>query len=130
LGALWESLEGFNPVMHIARVRFLKMTTRDWQSPLVQSFLQTLAYSAKVLMPNLRRLSGQFSSFSSSVLRFLRPLLGPHLQDISIAPRGSSEEREFSQRTALHVVLQTLHSCCPSLEMFCFDACSSIHSSA
>lgn len=112
------------------RVRFLKMTTHDWQSHLVQSFLQTLAYSAKVLMPNLRCLSGQFSSFSSSILHLLRPLLGPRLQDISIHTRDSFEKQAFSQRTALHVVLQTLHSCCPSLEIFCFDTYSSIHSSA
>lgn len=112
------------------RVRFLKMIMHDWQSHLVQSFLQTLAYSAKILMPNLRRLSGEFSSFSSSVLHLLRPLLGPRLQDISIDTGGSSGERMFSQRTALHVVLQTLHSCCPSLEILCFDTYSSVHSSA
>ncbi|KIK46853.1 hypothetical protein CY34DRAFT_800028 [Suillus luteus UH-Slu-Lm8-n1] len=155
LDALWESLEGIDPVMQCAgiivpdiltscndledcriiptesqmvivdryahRVRFLKMTRHDWQSHLVQSFLQTLAYSAKVLMPNLRCLSGQFSTFSSSMLHLLRPLLGPRLQDISIDAGDSFEKRVFSQMTALHVVLQTLHSCCPFLEIFCFD---------
>ncbi|KAG1772068.1 hypothetical protein EDD22DRAFT_861634 [Suillus occidentalis] len=82
------------------RVRFLKMTAHDWQSHLVQSFLQTLAYSAKVLMPNLRCLSGQFSSFSSSMLHLLHPLLGPRLQDISIDTSDSSEKRVFSKMTA------------------------------
>lgn len=109
------------------RVRFLKMTTHDWQSNLVQSFLQTLAYSAKVLMPNLQRLSGHFSSFSSGVMHLLRPLLGPRLQDVSIDTINLAGERMFPQRTALHVVLRTLHSCCPSLEIFRFGTDSRIY---
>lgn len=69
-------------------------------------------------MPNLRCLSGDFLSFSSSVMHLLRLLLGPRLQDISIDTSSSAGERMFLQRTALHVVLRTLHSCCPYLENF------------
>ncbi|KAG1824619.1 uncharacterized protein BJ212DRAFT_539519 [Suillus subaureus] len=96
------------------RVRFLDMMWYDWESHLVQSFLQTLAYSSKVLMPNLRCLSGAF------MLHLLRPLPGPRLQDITIDSVFKSGKDNFSERTALHVALQTLYSCCPSLEKFRF----------
>ncbi|KAG1838294.1 hypothetical protein DFJ58DRAFT_749311 [Suillus subalutaceus] len=84
--------------------------SHDWESHLVQSF----AYSSKVLMPNLRYLSGAF------MLHLLRPLLGPRLQDISIDRVVESGKDNFSERTSLHVALQTLYSCCPSLENFRF----------
>ncbi|KAG1748105.1 hypothetical protein EDB19DRAFT_1945947 [Suillus lakei] len=95
------------------RVRFLKMASHDWQSNIVQSFLQTLAYSLKVLMPNLRRLSCEFSA---DMLHLLRPLLGPRLQDLIDISHFGCGKRVFSHKTALHVVLRTLYSCCPSLE--------------
>ncbi|KAG1751506.1 uncharacterized protein EDB91DRAFT_1078276 [Suillus paluster] len=61
------------------RVRFIIMPTYGW-SRLVQSFLQTLAFSAKILMPNLRGFHGYVIP---DLFHLLRPLLGLRLQNFS-----------------------------------------------
>ncbi|KAG1858489.1 hypothetical protein F4604DRAFT_1182927 [Suillus subluteus] len=148
LDALWESIESIIPLMkcggiivspntalgsgdHVIptesqlaiicryanRVRFLKMSFHDWPHP-VQSFLQTLAYSSKVLMPNLRDLR-----VTCDLVHLLRPLLGPHLQRLSINVSTAVNYRRdlyFWQRISLHMILRSLPTTCPSLESFDF----------
>ncbi|KAG2064755.1 hypothetical protein BDR04DRAFT_1145741 [Suillus decipiens] len=151
LDALWHTLRGLQPLMRCAsiiqarcknfpeedypiilteaqlaiigryanRVRCLRF--RDgWPRP-VQSFLQTLAYSSKVLMPNLRELGGY-----GKLVHLTCPLLGPRLQHLRIyvnAPEygDCGEDLKFWQRISSRMILRSLHTTCPSLEKFEFE---------
>ncbi|KAG2044122.1 hypothetical protein BDR03DRAFT_1087474 [Suillus americanus] len=100
------------------RVRSLKLSFHDWPHS-VQSFLQTVAYSSKVLMPNLRYLRA-----TCDLVHLLRPLLGPCLQRLSINVSTSVNYRrdlEPWQRISLHMILRSLPTTCPSLESFDFN---------
>ncbi|KAG0704045.1 hypothetical protein DFH29DRAFT_1078514 [Suillus ampliporus] len=96
------------------RVRFLIMCYNDWPRR-VQSFLQTLVYSSKVLMPNLRGLVIGTDEF----FHLLPPLLGPRLQHLTIyTAYHEDNEADVLRRPALDMVLRSLPSSCPSLESF------------
>ncbi|KAG1782206.1 hypothetical protein EV702DRAFT_1192857 [Suillus placidus] len=154
LDALWHTLIGLEPLMRCAgiilargqrlrkqdypiipteaqlaiigrysyRVRFFKPYS-VWSRP-VESFLQTLAYSSKVLMSNLRDL--RVTSYYSAHL--LRPLLGLRLRRMRIEVSASVYDEldlDFWQRISLHMILRSLPTTCPSLESFEFNVKSS-----
>lgn len=87
-----------------------------WSRP-VRSFLQTLAYSSKNLMPNLRDLHVRHHK-----LHLIRPLLGPRLQHlyIFVSSRNYKPTLEFWHRISVHMILRSLPTTCPSLESFEF----------
>ncbi|KAG0704090.1 hypothetical protein DFH29DRAFT_399420 [Suillus ampliporus] len=100
------------------RVRFLTMkwSWRDSKWPrYVQSFLQTLANSSKILMPNLRGLHVATSSF----LHLVPPLLGPRLQHLTIQTSyDEDDEADVLWKPSFNMVLRCLPSSCPLLESF------------
>jgi hypothetical protein len=100
------------------RVRSAKFLYQ-WPTKLcpVKSFLQTLAYSSKVLMPNLRDLHVR-----SHFTHLLRPLLGPRLRHLCICASifKYQQDLQFWPRISLHMILLSLPTTCPSLESFTF----------
>ncbi|KAG1748139.1 hypothetical protein EDB19DRAFT_246175 [Suillus lakei] len=149
LDALWGTLIGFEPLMRCAgiipprekrveddkdypiipteaqlivigryanRVRY--MSFPRWSRP-VRSFLQTLAYSSKVLMPNLRDLKVETDGHSVHLLHLLLGLRLQHLS-IDVSDFHCPLNSESWQRISLLMILRSLPRTCPSLESFVF----------
>ncbi|KAG0696365.1 hypothetical protein DFH29DRAFT_1082930 [Suillus ampliporus] len=99
------------------RIRFLTMGNDKW-SRRVQSFLQTFAYSSKVLMPNLRGLVVG----TDSLFHLVPPLLGPRLQHLTIQTTYYEDsEAHVLRKPALDMFLRSLPSSCPSIQSFKVD---------
>ncbi|KAG0695678.1 hypothetical protein DFH29DRAFT_1083257 [Suillus ampliporus] len=138
LDALWETSTGISSLLRCAgmagnnssmitesqlaiisryahRVRFLTMGNDNLMPHQVQSFLQTLSYSSKTLMPNLRGLVVE----TSLLLHLVPPLLGPRLQHLTIKTTYYEDNKsDVLWRPALDKFLRSLPSSCPSLQSF------------
>ncbi|KAG2360269.1 hypothetical protein BDR07DRAFT_1610894 [Suillus spraguei] len=91
------------------RVRSLQVGMNYWRRyHLTQSFLQAIAGSSEVLLPNIRRLE---IGFPCGLLYLVPPLLGPRLQHFFISIRDYERGGHH-----LRTVFQSLPSHCPLLK--------------